>query len=254
MNDILNPSHHEVIAQVAWAQTLLAFDFDGTLAPIVDARDDAAMRPKTHALLTRLSDLFPCVIISGRSVEDVSKRVRGIRFKHVIGNHGLEPGRGMADFEAITQCIKPLLVESLHSLQGVDIEDKKYSLAIHYRRSRSKRTAQTAISESLSALPTPVRIILGKQVVNVLPEAAPHKGDAIRQLRSLLGADVAFYVGDDVTDEDVFEMDEPGRLFSVRVGHSKASAAEFYVRTQHDVDALLEQLLRQRQKERSPFV
>ena len=51
-----------------------------------------------------------------------------------------------------------------------------------------------------------------------MPEGAPHKGDAILQLRKLADADTALYVGDDFTDEDVFALDQPGRLLTVRIG------------------------------------
>ena len=51
------------------------------------------------------------------------------------------------------------------------------------------------------------------------------------------------YVGDDVTDEDVFRLDQPGRLFTVRVGRSRTSAARYYLRQQQEIDALLEHLV-----------
>ena len=51
------------------------------------------------------------------------------------------------------------------------------------------------------------------------------------------------YVGDDVTDEDVFRLDQPGRLFTVRIGRSKTSAARYYLRQQQEIDTLLEHLV-----------
>ena len=46
------------------------------------------------------------------------------------------------------------------------------------------------------------------------------------------------YVGDDVTDEDVFRLDQPGRLFTVRIGQSRTSAARYYLRQQREIDQL----------------
>jgi len=66
-------------------------------------------------------------------------------------------------------------------------------------------------------------------------------------LRSAEGADVALYVGDDVTDEDVFGIDQPGRLLSVRVGDSRGSAAHYYLRKQAEVVRLLAVLAKLRE-------
>ena len=54
-----------------------------------------------------------------------------------------------------------------------------------------------------------MRVIPGKLVINVVPDAAPSKGDALVALRDRTEADIAMYVGDDVTDEDVFRLDQP---------------------------------------------
>jgi trehalose 6-phosphate phosphatase len=76
-------------------------------------------------------------------------------------------------------------------------------------------------------------------VVNLVPAAAPNKGDALLELRAQAGADTALYVGDDITDEDVFRLRQPGRLVSVRVGQSSSSSAAYFVRSQRDIDRLL---------------
>ena len=72
----------------------------------------------------------------------------------------------------------------------------------------------------------------------MLPEGAPHKGLALLKERDRLRCDTAIYVGDDVTDEDVFGLDEPGRLLAIRVGPSSPSQASYYVRSQAAVDEL----------------
>ena len=51
------------------------------------------------------------------------------------------------------------------------------------------------------------------------------------------------YVGDDETDEDVFALDQPGQLLTVRVGPKRSSSAAYYIRTQAEVDRLLGSLL-----------
>ena len=71
----------------------------------------------------------------------------------------------------------------------------------------------------------PVRLVGGKHVVNLLPAGAPHKGLALERARARLGCDTAIYVGDDETDEDVFALDQPGRLLAIRVGRKPSSSA-----------------------------
>ena len=85
-----------------------------------------------------------------------------------------------------------------------------------------------------------------------MPEAAPSKGDALIALRDRTEADVAMYVGDDVTDEDVFRLDQPGRLFTVRIGRSRTSAARYYLRQQQEIDSLLEHLVALRVESAAP--
>lgn len=97
---MLAQSNLGVLAQLAWARVLLAFDFDGTLAPIVEDRDRARMRARTSRAFAKVCGLYPCAVISGRSQSDVAKRLAGATVKYVIGNHGLEPGIGLGSFEA----------------------------------------------------------------------------------------------------------------------------------------------------------
>jgi trehalose 6-phosphate phosphatase len=252
MKHILARGHVDVLAQLAWTRVLLAFDFDGTLAPIVEDRDSAGMRTRTAKLFSKVCSLYPCALISGRSRSDVATRVEGASVKHVVGNHGLESGVGLGAFEGDVATARSLLTRALAGLSGIDVEDKRYSLAVHYRRSRQKRNARAAIHAAVRALHVPMRTIPGKMVVNVVPDRAPNKGDALLQLRETEDVDTALYVGDDVTDEDVFKLDQPGRVLSIRVGASRTSSATYFLRTQMEIDALLSKLVTLRDGRRAP--
>ena len=248
MKQILSRTNAAVLTQLAWSNVLLGFDFDGTLAPIVARPDRAQMRARTAKLLAQVCRLYPCVVISGRSRPDVSARLRGAGVRHVVGNHGLEPGSGLPDFEHEVTLAKPLLQRALAPWAGVDLEDKRYSLAIHYRRSRQKREVRAAILAAVAALQVRMRVVPGKLVVNLVPARAPNKADALLHLRAKEKADTALYVGDDVTDEDVFKLDQPGRLVSVRVGKSSSSAAAWFLKDQGDIDRLLTTLVMLREE------
>lgn len=254
MKHILSNTNRELLAQLACSSVLLAFDFDGTLAPIVSERDRAGMRARTHTLFQRACELYPCAVISGRSRDDVLARVSDAPVKYVVGNHGLEPGENVGRFQAAVKHATPLLARAIEAdpvCRGCEIEDKHYSLAVHYRNAREKRKAQRAIEAAVRALPDPMRIIGGKLVVNVVPEGAPHKGDALTAIRAGSGADTALYVGDDITDEDVFELDQPGRLLGIRIGASRNSAAAYYLRDQREIDPLLATLNKLRGRAKS---
>jgi len=238
MKNILTPGNREVLDQFAFSNVLVAFDYDGTLAPIVADPECAAMRPRTRALLEGLAEIYPCVVISGRAKADTRARLYGIGVRGVVGNHGGEVRRGLNGFAHEVSRWRPLLEAKLSGQQGVTIEDKAYSIAIHYRRSRQKRKAREAALRAAASL-GPIRIVVGKQVVNLLPRGAPHKGDALERERERLGCDTAIYVGDDDTDEDVFRLDQPGRLLTIRVGAKQASQARYCIRDQRQVDVLI---------------
>ncbi|HEX6883255.1 MAG TPA: trehalose-phosphatase, partial [Planctomycetota bacterium] len=249
MKRILAPAQRELLTRLAWSNALLAFDFDGTLAPIVSDPARAALRPATRRLLLRVARLYPCVIISGRALADVARRVDGLPVRAVIGNHGLEPWSASPELLRTVARWRTRLAPALAELRGVELEDKTYSLALHYRRARAKARARQILAGLAGTLPR-ARIIGGKDVVNVVPEGAPHKGAALLRERKRLGCDLALFLGDDDTDEDVFALDQPGRLLSVRVGQSRRSLAPYFLRDQAEVDGLLARLVELREARR----
>lgn len=242
MKNILSQVNREVLEQFVWSNVLLAFDYDGTLAPIVTDPDRATMREETRELLAELTRHYRVIVISGRAQPDVLKRLRGVGVHDVVGNHGMEPWHASSRHVAEVQRWRPLLEACVASLRGVTIEDKSFSVAIHYRQSRQKKKARGEILKAAAALGD-VRVIGGKQVVNILPKDAPHKGIALERERERLRCDTAIYVGDDETDEDVFSLDQPGRLLTVRVGAKRTSAASYCIPDQLAMDELLRTLL-----------
>lgn len=247
MKNILLGPNRELVEEFTRSNVLLAFDFDGTLSPIVADPARARMRPTTSRLLNDLAILYPCIVISGRAQADVLARLDGIPVRGVIGNHGIEPWQASERLAEEVERWPPLLRERLSGLPGVRIEDKTLSVAVHYRHSREKKKARAAISEAVRALGD-VRLISGKQVVNVLPKAAPDKGAALLEERERLSCEKAIYAGDDDTDEDVFALDQPASLLTIRVGAKTGSLASYYVRSQDVIDELLRFLLELRQR------
>ncbi len=124
----------------------------------------------------------------------------------------------------------------------IKIEDKGYSLSLHYRLARDQGATESRLRELFDALTPVPRVVAGKCVFNLVPRGAPHKGDALMQLMKLGGTRNAIYIGDDVTDEDVFRLARPDVL-SVRVEHADYSASEFYLERLEDVERLLDELI-----------
>ena len=141
----------------------------------------------------------------------------------------------------------PILKEHLRRFRGVAIEDKRFSVAIHYRHEPRKQAARAAIAAAVRELGA-ARLVGGKQVVNILPGEAPHKGLALERELLKTGCNKAIYIGDDDTDEDVFALRDCRRLLSIRVGLNRSSLAKYYIRSQREIDRVIRKLVHLRAK------
>jgi trehalose 6-phosphate phosphatase len=236
---LLSETSLPILTKLAQERTLCAFDFDGTLSPIADHPDGAHMRVRTRNLLRRLAALYPCIVVSGRARVDVLSKLSGIRFARVIGNHGAETEATQGS-RCFVDRWRAALDPELGAVPGVWIEDKGYSLAVHYRHSAQKAEARRRILAATRKLDS-VRVFGGKLVVNLVVDNAPNKGDALAAERDRLGCTWILYVGDDENDEDAFAVS--GKVVSVRVGRKVRSHARYYLRNQLEVDDLLETLV-----------
>jgi trehalose 6-phosphate phosphatase len=242
MKDLLHPSQRALLARFAQADTLLAFDFDGTLAPIVPDPRDARMRPGTHRLFAEVARRYPVAVISGRAQQDALARLAGIQLWSVTGNHGADMLYGYDAGEARVRSLASRLREAMQRFPGVEVEDKCISVSVHYRRAGQKRAALAELDRLLIEA-GPHRRIGGKQVVNILPEGAPHKGTALECTLRWAGCSHAVYVGDDETDEDAFQLATDPHVLAVRVGKKRNTAATHFLPAQARIDALLAALL-----------
>jgi trehalose 6-phosphate phosphatase len=239
---ILSKRHASVLAYFAASNVLVALDYDGTLAPIVAIPTAARMRERTRQLLIAVAERYPCVVISGRSRDDVSRRIDPVPVWHVSGNHGAEPWGQDASYAARVRQWVLRLQRELAPYEGVVVEDKMYSVAVHYRGAKHKRRAKRAVAEAVRSL-RGVRAMGGREAMNLVPRGAPHKGVALERARRLLACDTAIYVGDDETDEDAFAAARPDRLLAIRVGNDPRSRARYRLDDQREVDRFLQALL-----------
>ncbi len=231
------------------AQPLLClFDFDGTLAPLVADPDAVLLPPEVQAKLQALQQRVAVGIVTGRALADLRPRL-AFTPDYLIGNHGLEGLAGVPDTESdmqlpdlVARWKARLGLELARLDPGIRIEDKQYSLSLHYLHAQDPAQAAELLRECIAALRPAPRIIAGKYLFNVLPAGAGDKGSAVQALLASTGVAQALYVGDDLTDEDVFRLSEPG-LFTVHVGIDKRSAAQWWLHEQRQVEQLLDWLL-----------
>jgi len=231
------------IEELLSVKTLYAFDYDGTLAPIVNKPDMAEMNAKCESLLKKFNEAEQIAIISGRSVEDLKKKI-AFRPKYLVGNHGIEYKKFKNKYsfvkKEVTKWKKDILnlIKNDTGLRGIKVEDKIYSLTLHYRGYKNKKNS--LLKEVNKLTPAP-RIVLGKSIINLIPKNAPNKGDVLLQLIQNGGFKKSLYIGDDITDEDVFSLLDD-RILKIRVGKKKNSKAHFYLRQQSQVNQLLHYL------------
>jgi trehalose 6-phosphate phosphatase len=246
MYHLFSPDGEATLAAVLQQRPLLAFDFDGTLAPIVARPEDARPSHAVSARLGQLAALLPLAIITGRRVDDVRGRL-GFEPRFVVGNHGAEDEDAapddaaqavMAAVRARITAHRPALLEA-----GVTIEDKDASIALHYRLSRTRERALQAIAVLLDTRDEALRVFGGKLVVNIVPRHAPDKAQAVRSLMRRAGTTALVFAGDDVNDEPVFEAAQPGWL-TVRVGRDDPrSRAMFCLDSPGQMPLLLDRML-----------
>lgn len=227
---------------------LCAFDFDGTLAPIVAQPDQVRMPDMMRERILALSRYAAVAILTGRGMADMRRHL-GFEPAYLVGNHGNEglPGWEEKARHFIRLCAgwHAVLRSSLRTDgedAGILIEDKRYSLSVHYRAVPDSAAAAARLLGLFKTLSPVPRVVGGKRVYNLLPQDAADKGWAVEELMRISGAPAALYIGDDVTDEDVFRVKRRD-LLSVRVEYSKESAADFFVKEQGEVGQVLDALL-----------
>lgn len=232
----------------AAARLLVACDFDGTLAPIVANPDEASALPGSVEALRRLagSPNTQVAIVSGRRRSELVERF-GEKAFMLIGEHGSDTGNPAMAAETIPGAdsldrARRLVDAAAASTPGAHSEHKDQSVVFHYRTAPDAEATVAHIRQQAGDLDG-VKVIDGKKALE-LSAATTDKGAAIDHIRHELGADVVLFVGDDVTDESVFEVLGPDDI-GIKVGPGETAAA-YRVADPEAVTRILEQLARTR--------
>lgn len=207
----------EIRARLRDCPIAVFVDLDGTLAPIADDPDAVVLPPGTREAVRSLARRCPVAILSGRGLEDLVDRV-GLEGLHYAGCHGLElrgPGglreqRGQ-DHLRLLDAAEWELRDTLGESPRVRIERKRFGVAVHTRRASQERSREVAETVSRVAAHQPrLEVHEGKRVFELRPAIDWDKGRALERLLEHFGNGgreaCPVYVGDDVTDEDAFDV------------------------------------------------
>lgn len=245
MKRLFTPEGEAALQATMQCRPLLAFDFDGTLAPIVARPGDARVPAPVAHRLQRLAGRLPVAVVSGRQVHDVRPRLLFTPWR-IVGNHGAEDEAEASAIPLVDLApARAQLDAAAAALRaaGVVVEDKGLSLALHYRLASDRDMAQRVIDDVVNALPPSLAVFGGKMVVNIVAARARDKADAVAALVAASGAAAAVFVGDDVNDEPVFARAEPS-WFTVRVGQDDPSSqARYFLDGPADLPQLLDRML-----------
>jgi trehalose 6-phosphate phosphatase len=222
----------DIVAEAGEDRLAFFLDYDGTLTPIVERPEDAVMPPDTREVVRRLARVAPVAAVSGRDVSFVREQVdldevvyAGSHGFDIVGPEGFaagsDPGARFRDYLPALDSAEEEVRERLASVEGANVERKKYSVAVHYRQVTPEDVplVEEAVDEAIRARPR-LKNAVGKKVFEMRPAVDWHKGKAVRLLEEAFGADgrvMPLYVGDDLTDEDAFAELE-GRGVGVAVG------------------------------------
>lgn len=205
----------------------LLLDVDGTLLELAPTPSEVVvpsdLRTTMDGLLQRTAGAL--ALVSGRSIRDLDTIFAPAKFP-AVGGHGAE--MRVAPSGSVTpskiQPIDPDLKRRFAKIAALDpgilLEDKGYSLALHFRQAPQ---AEQAIYDAVSTIraelsEAPLEVLPGKSVCEIKPSGF-NKASGVRELMTLspFKGRVPVFLGDDVTDETVFAImpDLQGHAFSV---------------------------------------
>lgn len=201
---------------------LLGLDFDGTLAPLVEHPDLAVPDPRAVELIAELATRgeIEVAVISGRARSDLQERLGEVTGVVLVGEHGNDMGGATSPNRVVSQA-EDFIRQVAEDAGGATVEVKPNSVTFHYRHLENDQAEPflDRIREWASSHEE-IRLLEGKKVIE-LTTATSDKGDAIRELA---GDRPIVYLGDDVTDETVFEVLRPDDV-GIKVGEGPTVAS-----------------------------
>jgi trehalose 6-phosphate phosphatase len=174
-------------------------DLDGTLAPIVARPELSRVLPEVPATLARLVGRLAVVaVISGRPSDQVGELV-DVGGVEIVGTHGLEDARAMAD-EVLDE------IRDAAAVVGAWVEPKGAAAAVHFRGLEDPEAAELATAGRLAVIAAShdLEVVPGKRILELAPAGHPRKGGAVERIARDRDLAAVLFAGDDVGDLDAF--------------------------------------------------
>jgi trehalose 6-phosphate phosphatase len=214
----------------------LYLDIDGTILDLAPSPEVVEVPEWMVPLLQRLCLKLDGAVafVSGRNISAIDALFKPLKLS-AIGVHGGEirvsGGSVIVDecLAAELQSALPLLNDAAGKLRGVRLENKGCAIALHYRSVPERGREVLKVAEMVVASLGPAfAVLVGKCVVEIRPRHLT-KGAGLRHLmeREPFRGRSPIFAGDDVTDEDAFEVVNDLGGISVRVGEPAPSAATY---------------------------
>jgi trehalose 6-phosphate phosphatase len=242
----LLPVRDAVAERLAGTPLVVMLDVDGTLAPIAPRPEAAEVPTETRRVVAALAARpgVHVALVSGRAAAD-ARRMVGASNAWVIGNHGYEVvgPDGETEIDPRVAAFRPVIGQAARRLAprlapvpGVLLENKGWTLSIHYRLADPGVLTKVRGAVEDAALALGLRVTEGKKILEVRPPLRVDKGTAVvtlgRKLGGLSGDGSLAFIGDDRTDEDAFQALRHGRApagsgrapVTVHVAHEEARA------------------------------
>ena len=205
----------EALSAFASQDTILvALDFDGTLAPLVDNPEASRMIEPARQVLEKLTTMpgVTIALVTGRAIDSVKRVAQPLNEWFLVGSHGIEvlsPGE-VTDYETPWLVPGDLInqFEAVIAAQpGTRLEQKPFGLALHTRgvEEQLARKAEAAAHEVCDAWGEELVVRTGHRIVECSIQDAT-KGDGIAEVRRRLKPTAVLFAGDDRTDEDGFAV------------------------------------------------
>ncbi|SMF12216.1 trehalose 6-phosphatase [Tistlia consotensis] len=203
--------------RLAGRRPAVFLDYDGTLTPIAARPEQAVLAAPVRAVLERLAALCPVALVSGRDLATL-RRLVGVEGLTFAGEHGfdiLHPDGSTAQPPEVAALVPHVeaagaaLEQGIGGIEGVLLERKRFSIAIHYRHvaPEAVQAVRDAVAAQLARHPQ-LKGLSGKKVLELQPALDWNKGRAIVALTEEegIGAEsLPIFLGDDTTDETAFE-------------------------------------------------
>ncbi len=206
-------------------------DIDGTLAPFQINPEHSFIPNTTLEIIKKITKLnIPVIAITGRDVDIASKLLHPIEVP-IAGLHGLDiyfdsgnyirPDLSSINFKNLKQDI----TKNCDKYPELLIEDKGYSIALHYRKNPNLENNAINIMQKINLNYPQLKINRGKFVVELIPNQAD-KGRAIETILNHLDlpAVLPIFIGDDLTDESGFTYINQQSGLSIKVGPGETQA------------------------------